>query len=253
MVGTLYLSNHSFLTTTHANVQCAMHTINSTQDVKREIQEKFNICWQSSRVHSSISAHYNSNWLTRVSSRLFCRIKKRVVFADDKGKSLTEVRYMKEPSNVPPLWSLEFLAQVTQGLISPELTEEWMINFRQPASDYVAFRYEFNALASQMTNCFTVYTYHFHSLQFIIHRQKLDSNHVSLENVIIKENDSIVVGTVKVKNVSYHKEVIVRTTWDNWKSQEDIFCTYSPVCNIHRKSSLTYVCITHSAHSHFNK
>lgn len=55
-------------------------------------------------------------------------------------------------------------------------------------------------------------------------------NNVSLENVIVKENDSIVVGTVKVKNISFHKEVIVRTTWDDWKSQEDIFCTYSPVC-----------------------
>lgn len=62
------------------------------------------------------------------------------MFADDKGKSLTEVRIMKEPSNVPPLWSIEFLAHVTQGLISPELTEEWTINFRQPASDYLDFR-----------------------------------------------------------------------------------------------------------------
>lgn len=52
---------------------------------------------------------------------------------------------------------------------------------------------------------------------------------MSLENVIVKENDSIVVGTVKVKNISFHKEVIVRTTWDDWKSQEDIFCIYSPV------------------------
>lgn len=66
------------------------------------------------------------------------------------------------------------------------------------------------------------------SILFIF-RQKLETNNVSLENVIVKENDSIVVGTVKVKNVSFHKEVIVRTTWDDWKSQEDIFCTYSPV------------------------
>ena len=63
-----------------------------------------------------------------------------MVFADDKGLSLTQIRIMSEPSNVPPLWSIEFLAQVTQGLISPELTEEWTINFRQPASDYLDFR-----------------------------------------------------------------------------------------------------------------
>lgn len=50
-----------------------------------------------------------------------------------------------------------------------------------------------------------------------------------MENVIVRENESIVVGTVKVKNLSFHKEVIVRATWDDWKSQQDIFCTYSQV------------------------
>ena len=35
------------------------------------------------------------------------------------------------------------------------------------------------------------------------------------------------VGTVKVKNISFEKEVIVRVTWDDWKSQQDIFCTYN--------------------------
>lgn len=34
-------------------------------------------------------------------------------------------------------------------------------------------------------------------------------------------------GTVKVKNISFQKEVIVRVTWDDWKSQQDIFCTYN--------------------------
>lgn len=52
---------------------------------------------------------------------------------------------------------------------------------------------------------------------------------MSLENVIVKENDSCVVGTVKVRNLSFHKEVIVRTSSDGWKTQEDTFCTYSTV------------------------
>lgn len=106
---------------------------------------------------------------------------------------------MSEPSNVPPLWSIEFLSHVTQGFISPDSNEEWTITFRQPASDYLNFR------------------------------QKLDSQNVSLENVIIKENDAMVVGTVKVKNISFQKEVIVRSSWDNWKTEQDTFCTYSPV------------------------
>lgn len=125
--------------------------------------------------------------------------KKKVVFADDNGKELVHVRVMTEPSYLPPSWSLNFLAQVTQGLISPVTPEQWTVEFRQPASDYIEFR------------------------------RKLDSQFVCLENVIVKENESIVVGTIKVRNVSFQKEVIVRTSWDDWKSQEDVFCTYNTI------------------------
>lgn len=109
---------------------------------------------------------------------------------------------MSEPSNVPPLWSLQFLAHITQGWVSPIPTEQWTIDFKQPASDYLDFR------------------------------RKLDRDNVSLENVIVRENDSVVVGTIKVRNLSFHKEVIVRASWDNWKSQEDIFCTYSQIFQV---------------------
>lgn len=67
---------------------------------------------------------------------------KRVVFADDKGLELTQVKIMSEPSNVPPYWTLQFLAEVTHGLISPvAITEQWVVDFRQPASDYLEFRW----------------------------------------------------------------------------------------------------------------
>lgn len=66
---------------------------------------------------------------------------KRVVFADDKGLELTQVKIMSEPSNVPPYWTLQFLAEVTHGLISPvAVTEQWAVDFKQPASDYLEFR-----------------------------------------------------------------------------------------------------------------
>lgn len=54
---------------------------------------------------------------------------------------------------------------------------------------------------------------------------------MSLENVIVKESESVVVGTIKVRNLSFHKEVIVRASWNDWQSQEDTFCTYSQVRN----------------------
>lgn len=66
--------------------------------------------------------------------------KKRVVFADDKGLELEQVKIMSEPSTQPPTWSLQFLAHVTQGMISPVPQEQWTVDFRQPASDYLEFR-----------------------------------------------------------------------------------------------------------------
>lgn len=127
------------------------------------------------------------------------RKSRRISFADDQGFALTHVKVMNEASNEPPLWSLQFLAHVTQGVISPVPTEQWTIDFRQPASDYLAYR------------------------------RRLEENSVSLENVIIKEAESCIVGTVKVKNVCFEKEVFVRSSWDNWKSQMDTYCTFSKV------------------------
>ncbi|KAJ8949015.1 hypothetical protein NQ318_005189 [Aromia moschata] len=128
------------------------------------------------------------------------RLKKKVVFADDKGMSLTHVRVMTEPSNVPPLWSYRFLAEVTQGVNADPVghVEPWEVTFSQPASDYVDFR------------------------------KRLDTEKVSLENVIIKESEDVIMGTVKVSNISFHKEVIVRSSTSDWKMYEDTFCVYVP-------------------------
>lgn len=138
---------------------------------------------------------------TTLAGEIPVKSKKKVVFADDHGRQLTHVRIMSEPSYMPPIWSLQFLAHVTQGMISPVPQEQWVVDFVQPASDYVRFR------------------------------QKLDERNVSLENVIIKETEQLIVGTVKVKNLSYHKEVIIRSSCDSWKTHEDTFCTYSVVGN----------------------
>lgn len=124
------------------------------------------------------------------------KLKKKVVFADDRGMSLTHVRVMTEPSSVPPLWSSRFLAQVTKGLSAEVVPEPWEVTFAQPASDYVDFR------------------------------RKLDQEKVSLENVIVRESEECVLGTIKVRNLNFHKEVIVRSTPDEWKTNEDTFCRF---------------------------
>ncbi|XP_015598892.1 protein phosphatase 1 regulatory subunit 3C isoform X2 [Cephus cinctus] len=122
--------------------------------------------------------------------------KKRVVFADDRGRPLTQVRVMSEPSNVPPLWTSAYLAGVTRGVKAEAVATPWAPTFLQPASDYLAFR------------------------------KKLDLDAVSLENVIVREAEQCLVGTVKVKNLAYDKEVIVRVSSDSWVSHEDVYCTY---------------------------
>jgi protein phosphatase 1 regulatory subunit 3A/B/C/D/E len=113
---------------------------------------------------------------------------------------------MSEPSNVPPLWSTAYVAGLTGGLfsmskdLSQEATQDstppWQVTFPQPASDYLAFR------------------------------RKLDQDNVSLENVIVRESEQCLVGTVKVRNLAYDKEVVVRATSDSWATHEDVHCTY---------------------------
>lgn len=122
--------------------------------------------------------------------------KKRVVFADDRGRPLTQVRVMSEPSDVPPLWTRAYLVGVTRGVKAEAVAMPWSPTFPQPASDYLAFRH------------------------------KLDRNAVSLENVIVREAEQCLVGTVKVKNLAYDKEVVVRASSDSWTNHEDVHCIY---------------------------
>lgn len=111
---------------------------------------------------------------------------------------------MSEPSNVPPLWSTAYVTSLT-GLICSsredhevpqDATPPWQPTFPQPASDYLTFR------------------------------QKLDQDNVSLENVIVRESEQLLIGTVKVRNLAYSKEVVVRVSSDSWCTHEDVYCTY---------------------------
>lgn len=121
--------------------------------------------------------------------------KKRVSFADNMGFALATVKIMTEPSDVPPRLRPEILASITQGATAgvssgPPL----VLDFKQPASDYLSFR------------------------------DKLDKSFVSLENVIIK--DYTLLGTVKVKNITFHKKVFLRCTFDSWETHMDVESNY---------------------------
>lgn len=137
------------------------------------------------------------------------RNKKRVVFADDRGRPLTQVRVMSEPSNMPPLWTSAYVANLARLHDASNMKDNceaeserikdlspWETCFSQPASDYLAFR------------------------------NHLDKDSVSLENVIVRESENCLIGTIKVKNLAYDKDVTIRATFDNWKDHQDVPCIY---------------------------
>lgn len=126
------------------------------------------------------------------------KLKKRVVFADDKGLQLTQVRMMTEPSDCPPRWTAEFLEQVTGGAFAEVAADRWEITFPQPAADYLEFR------------------------------NRIDAQNVSLENVCVQEADQQLIGSIKVKNLAFSKQVLLRITFDKWSTHQDVEATFVP-------------------------
>lgn len=124
------------------------------------------------------------------------KLKKRVSFADSYGYELATVRFMTEPSEIPPMVRPEILSNLTKGAsASVTSVPPLSLGFTQPAADYIAFR------------------------------DRLEKNCVSLENVILKDYE--VKGTIKVKNLAFEKQVIVRYTSDSWQTTNEIEATYS--------------------------
>ncbi|XP_063077600.1 protein phosphatase 1 regulatory subunit 3C-B isoform X2 [Engraulis encrasicolus] len=122
--------------------------------------------------------------------------KKRVVFADSKGMSLTAIHVFKE-FDEDPLADLQFeLADLENAIVGMRVEKErsLTLDFAQPAADYLDFR------------------------------NRLKKNMVSLENCVLQ--DKALSGTIKVSNVSFEKSVALRITFDSWKSHTDVPCVY---------------------------
>ncbi|XP_014235847.1 protein phosphatase 1 regulatory subunit 3C-like isoform X1 [Trichogramma pretiosum] len=150
------------------------------------------------------------------------RNKKRVVFADDRGRPLEHVRVIGESSSTPPSWTSSYVASLVRGgLFQPyDELEQRALQEHQP-SDAVDFPRKPSSDASVWELCFLQ-----PASDYIGFRDKLDRHGVSLENVLVNEAEQSLVGTVKVKNLAYVKEVALRLTFDQWTSQRDIACVY---------------------------
>lgn len=127
------------------------------------------------------------------------RLKKKVVFADTQGHPLTEIRVLTERPDCPPRWTPDFLEQVTGGAKAEAVADQWELAFAQPASNYMGMK------------------------------ARLERDNVCLENAMIKEAENSIVGTVKVRNLSYHKLVKVRYTINNWASFEEVEGSFIPL------------------------
>ncbi|KAG5266372.1 hypothetical protein AALO_G00231240 [Alosa alosa] len=138
--------------------------------------------------------------------------KKRVVFADSKGMSLTAVHLFSKSedkeaallatttTSSPELTQLQFDLTELESAVAAAATLRvspspgLALDFAQPSADYLDFR------------------------------SRLLRNGVCLENCTLQERS--LTGTVKVRNLAFEKSVQVRITFDSWQSFTDTECTF---------------------------
>ncbi|XP_061657640.1 protein phosphatase 1 regulatory subunit 3B-like [Syngnathoides biaculeatus] len=122
------------------------------------------------------------------------KTKKRVTFADHRGLPLARVKVFyqfKDTIRIPAGIRFESADREDDD---DEDDDELVLDFAQPGGDEMLFR------------------------------QSLDRTCVRLEKCVLKERT--LVGTVKVKNLSFEKRVWLRVTFDSWASHSDVDCAY---------------------------
>ena len=135
---------------------------------------------------------------------------KSVSFADDFGKPLTTVkRFFTESSESDILsWCQRRLANTTLQTLSDIRRKSRQMDELVFAKDNTSQNATLSAMFDQPLSRFALFMQH------------LDTNCICLENTHIQERH--IVGTVRVKNMSYHKKVAVRVTYDAWRTHRDV-------------------------------
>lgn len=141
-----------------------------------------------------ISARYKFNDHVVIWQDIYSARKKKVSFADDKGLKLVEVREIPGP----PKWADDVITLLIGSSKRSVVKEKkWRKAFDHPPwSD-----------------------------EMLMHA--VENNMLALEHVSIHEGtDDYLYGAVKVKNLTFKKDVFLRVTFDRWLSHIDIPCTY---------------------------
>uniref|UniRef100_T1D125 PPP1R-1 n=1 Tax=Dendrocoelum lacteum TaxID=27895 RepID=T1D125_9PLAT len=145
-----------------------------------------------------------------------CSSLKKVTFADEKGFSLTSVKNL---NNFDFSEFQRIMHSSTEIKEYKKLVEDYS---EKNVCDY-KWRLQFQDPSINLYNV----------------EQKILKNNVALESIKASENDkgiSQISGTVKVKKLSSEKSVLIRVSFDNWKSYEDhrtVFCYSTKYCYCH--------------------
>lgn len=119
--------------------------------------------------------------------------RKSVRFADALGLDLETVRHILETESSPDYPSLAFGASQQDGSTVTLLPRYLSLSFQQPGGQH----------------------------DFI---SRVHTQNVCLENAVV--SDFTILGTVKVKNITYHKSVKIRYSCDEWRTFGDVPASY---------------------------
>jgi len=154
------------------------------------------------------------------------RVYKKVSFADVHGKDLFSVKTITEPSNCPP----KLTSKLVHYLIQKEYSSLYECALERELS---VNSFSNLSLAANPVPCdrnkVIIYSLNFKQPagDYLIFQEKIDTNFVTLENVILNRYNMS--GTIKIKNVCFQKRVFLRCTFDSWKSHSDFDASYLPI------------------------
>jgi protein phosphatase 1 regulatory subunit 3A/B/C/D/E len=222
-------------------------------------------CSNTSNLWSSAS-NTTATTSSELANSTFNSSKKRVLFADDAGKELFTVRTMSEPSNCPPKLTSKIVqyflnrefshqnAQCGSGMNNKQVGTENYNNYaslsghqllnNQFFSTTRSYDYGISALnytndVNKVSGSLAVYSLNFQQPagDYLKFRQRIEQKYVSLENVLL--NGFQVNGTIRVKNIEFHKNVFIRCSFNKWASFEDYQAVYVPCDYFSSVSSLS--------------
>ncbi|ESN96003.1 hypothetical protein HELRODRAFT_178923 [Helobdella robusta] len=154
--------------------------------------------------------------LEDVDNKIDIKIPRKISFADELGKELTEVKMAAEPSDVPPVLSPETIQKIQQTLSDAFIDDDDTSTTSSPTS----WEPEYKLILVNFEEP------HLNLLALHNHIEQMNVSLASIKTQVGK----LICGTVETKccpgNVRSAKEVVLRYTLDGWKTSMDVQCNF---------------------------